>query len=119
MSQATSQAAIFYREVAATGRLWTIHDAEGFPAPMNAEGKRAAPFWSSLARVEKIIASVPAYAGFEPLELSWPVFEQRWVPGLSRDGILVGINWSGSRVTGYDVEPQQVAANVRHYLGPL
>jgi len=32
----------------------------------------------------------------------------RWLPGLQDDGILVGLNWSGARATGYDVEPGAV-----------
>lgn len=115
MSQSASQAAIFYREVAASGRLWTVRDSDGFPAPKNSSGQRAQPFWSSLSRVQKIIGSVPAYSGFEPVELEWSVFESRWVPGLSKDGLLVGVNWSGPKATGYDVEPEQVAKNVQHY----
>ncbi len=115
MTQAASQAHAFYREVARLGRLWTIRDAGGFPAPIVASGQRAQPFWSSRSRVEKIIQSVPAYRGFEPVELEWSVFEDRWVPGLTKDGILVGVNWSGSRALGYDVEPEQVARNVRYH----
>lgn len=119
MSQSASQAAAFYREVATSDRLWTIRGAGGFPAPQNAKGQRAQPFWSSLARAEKIIQSVPAYFHFEPVAIEWPVFESRWVPGLSKDGILVGVNWSGANATGYDVEADQVATNVRHYKQSL
>jgi hypothetical protein len=112
MSQAASQAAAFYREVAETGKVWTIRDAGGYPAPKGDGGKRAQPFWSSLGRVERVISTVPAYAGFEPDEITWDKFLSAWVPGLTRDGILVGINWSGERALGYDVEPEQVARNV-------
>jgi hypothetical protein len=31
---------------------------------------------------------------------------------LERDGVLVGVNWSGARATGYDVKPSEVVANV-------
>ena len=70
------------------------------------------PFWSSLSRAKKIVATVRAYSEFEPVELSWTEFVERWVPGLSRDGIQVGINWSGPRAAGYDVDPEQVVRNV-------
>lgn len=112
MSQAASQAAAFYREVSRTRKVWTIRDSEGYPAPVGSDGKRAHPFWSSLARVERVIGSVPAYAGFTPDEISWDKFLAAWVPGLTRDGILVGLNWSGERALGYDIEPEQVAVNV-------
>jgi len=105
MSQSASQAAAFYRDVAEHRRVWTIKDAGGIPAPVGDQGLRVMPFWSSLQRAKRVITQVPAYSAFAPLELSWAEFRDRWLPGLARDGLLVGINWSGPRATGYDVEP--------------
>lgn len=104
MSNAASHAHAFYRQVAQEKKVWTVKDASGFPAPMNSERKRAQPFWSSLSRVELIRKSVPAYAGFESHEISWETFRDRWLPGLKKDGILIGVNWSGDRAKGYDIE---------------
>ena len=114
MSQAASQWATFARDVAAHGKVWTVKDSGGFPAPLTSSGKRAQPFWSSLSRVKKIISTVPAYAGFEPFELSWPEFRDKWLPGLERDGLLIGVNWSGPRAAGYDVTSQEVLARIQH-----
>lgn len=108
VSQSSSQAWAFYRQVAATRLLWTIRDEAGFPAPMTSTGQRAQPFWSSRSRVERIIKSVPAYSGFEPFEVSWDDFCRKWVPGLAKDGLLVGVNWSGKRATGYDIDPEHL-----------
>lgn len=47
MSQSAAQAAAFFTEVSRTGRLWTVRDAGGYPAPMNSQRQRAQPFWSS------------------------------------------------------------------------
>ena len=113
MSQAAAQAAAFYREVADTGILWTIRDDAGFPAPLTQGGKRALPFWSSRARAEKIVNTVAAYSGFQVLPVSWQEFCKQWVPGLREDGLLVGVNWSGVRALGYDLEPEELAAIVR------
>ena len=108
--QSASQAAAFYREVAERRLLWTVSDDGGFPAPINSSGERTQPFWSSRARVERIIETVAAYRGFHPVEITLEVFLERWVPGLTNDGILVGVNWTGKRATGYDVPPDRVAA---------
>ena len=116
MTQAASQAAAFYRQVASTGELWTIQDEGGFPAPMTPSGQRSQPFWSSLRRVETIIKRVPAYKGFQPVKMTWEEFRDEWLPELARDGMLVGVNWSGARAKGYDVEPEAVRRNVEHYL---
>jgi len=111
MSVSAAQAAAFYREVAESLRLWTIQDANGFPTSGGAQ-----PFWSTLARANTILSKVPAYAAFTPVEISWADFCDRWAPGLEQDGIAVGVNWSGARATGYNVEPAAVVANVGFYL---
>ena len=91
--------------------MWTIRDGRGFPAPMTRDG-RAQPFWSSRSRAERVIATVPAYRGFEPVEVPWAAFSSEWVSDLTRDGIRVGLNWSGPRATGYDLTAQEVQRNV-------
>jgi Protein of unknown function (DUF2750) len=111
MSQAASQAWAFYRDVATSRTVWTVRDDGGFPAPKTTEG-RAQPFWSSLSRVQRIIKTVPAYHGFQPHEIPWTEFCERWVPGLTRDSIRVGVNWSGPRAVGYDMEPIRVQQSV-------
>lgn len=106
MSQAASQAAIFYRDVEATGKLWTLKDEGGFPAPKNSEGIRTMPFWSSKSRVELIIKNVAAYNDFEPVEISIDEFYNCWLMKLKADGQLVGVNWSGKNAIGYDLKPE-------------
>jgi hypothetical protein len=108
MSQAGSQAWAFYREVAAKRVVWTMCDEVGYPAPMTSSGQRAMPFWSSRARVQRIIATVPAYAGFEPFEISWDEFRESLVPELTQEGTLAGVNWSGPRAIGFDLEPERL-----------
>ena len=93
--------------------MWTVRDEGGFPAPMTSSGKRAQPFWSSRSRVERIIKTVPAYSGFEPHEISWEDFCGKWAPGLTNDNLLVGVNWSGKRAIGYDIEPERLVECVQ------
>ena len=112
MSQAASQATAFYREVARNHKVWTIRDTEGFPAPKTSDGTRAQPFWSSLSRAQRIVTTVPAYEGFTPVEISWAEFRDKWVPELERDGMKVGLNWSGPKATGYDRVPSGVCKSV-------
>jgi len=104
MSNAASHAHTFYRQVAEERKVFTVMDEGGFPAPMNREGIRCHPFWSSAYRVQRIIKNVPAYAGFELYEISWDDFRDRWLPGLKADGLLIGVNWSGSKASGYDID---------------
>ena len=112
MSQSAAAAAEFYRHVARSGRVWTIRDSGGFPAPADSAGQRSMPFWSSVSRAQRVIDTVAAYRGFVVHELSLEEFRDRWLPGLRRDGLLVGVNWSGAGATGYDVEPDAVLASI-------
>ena len=123
MSISAAQAAAFYDEAARHGSVWGIRDKGGLPAPEGVDGQRAMPFWSLRSRAERIVTAVPAYAGFEPTEIPLDVFRSRWLPGLERDGLHVGINWTGARATGYDVAPGEVeeglaAAQARLAAGP-
>lgn len=113
MTQSASQAWAFYREVATANTLWTIEDDVGYPAPKTAEGRRAQPFWSSESRAAKVVAEVPAYAAFSPVAIPWDRFCETWVLGLTKDGLRVGVNWSGPRATGFDIEPAVLKRNVQ------
>ncbi|RZJ60130.1 MULTISPECIES: DUF2750 domain-containing protein [unclassified Acidovorax] len=113
MTQSAPQAWAFYREVAIAKTLWTVEDDVGYPAPMTAEGRRAQPFWSSQSRAAKVVAEVPAYAAFSPVAITWDSFCETWVPDLTQDGLLVGVNWSGPRATGFDMEPEELKRNVQ------
>lgn len=80
---------------------------------MGLDGVRAMPFWFKRSRAEAVIATVDAYADFEPIEVELDEWRSRWLPGLTEDGLLVGLNWSGNRATGYHVEPAEVQAALR------
>jgi hypothetical protein len=108
VSQSASQAAAFYGDAAKSKTVWTLRDDGGYPAPMNRQGVRAQPFWSSRSRVEKIVATVPAYAGFEVVEVALQTFLDEWLPAFEADELRVGVNWSGARATGYDIEPSSI-----------
>jgi uncharacterized protein DUF2750 len=112
VSQSASQAAAFYKDVAQFRAVWTLRDAGGYPAPKNRRGVRAQPFWSSRSRAEKIVSTVPAYAGFEVIEVPLDAFIEKWLPGFEQDGLHVGVNWSGPRATGYDIEPGSVRTSL-------
>jgi hypothetical protein len=112
VSISAAQASRFYQEVILHQQVWGIRDSGGFPAPVNGDGERTMPFWSLRSRAEKVIGSVAAYRAFEVEAIPLTVWRTRWIDGLDRDGILVGLNWSGVRATGYDVQPLEVRAGL-------
>jgi len=75
------------------------------------------PFWSLESRAQKVIGSVDAYRNFNPHQLTIQEFTDRWLPGLEKDGLAVGVNWAGERATGYDLKPQEVRARLAGSLG--
>lgn len=107
MSQAPSQVAAFLREVREGGEVWVIEDDAGEPAPVGAGGRRAMPFWSSRVRADQAVTS-EQFAGCWPRRLTLADFKTRWLPGLERQGLLIGVNWSGPELTGHDLEPAEV-----------
>lgn len=112
MSISAAQASRFYQEIILHQQVWGIRDSGGFPAPVNGDGERSMPFWSLRSRAEKVISSVAAYRAFEVEAVPLAVWRTRWIDGLDRDGILVGLNWSGVRATGYDVQPLEIRAGL-------
>ena len=109
----------FYREVARSLKLWTLCDSDGFLAQDNPTGAISIPFWSSLMRVHHIIELVSQYKYLQPIDVNWYDFSNIWIPGLSHDSLLVGINWCGKNATGVDIEPWHVKQNIEHQLTVL
>ncbi len=112
MSTSAAHADAFYTEALSARTVWAVRDADGFPAPVNRDGVRAMPFWSKRTRAERIVVGVPAYAGFEVVDIALDTWRTRWLAGLQRDGLLVGLNWSGSGATGYELPPADVLRNL-------
>jgi hypothetical protein len=108
MSVSAAHASAFYAEAVDHRSFWGIRDGGGFPAPLNGDGERAMPFWSLHSRAESVVSTVPAYTGFEVVEIPLDEFLDRWLPGLERDDVRVGLNWSGPQATGYDLPPSDV-----------
>lgn len=94
--------------------MWTIQDEGGIPAPQEAHSdQRVMPFWSKQSRAQRIIDTVPAYAGFRAdLRVELDEWFDRWLPGLERDGLLIGVNWTGKGATGYDISPADILRNL-------
>ncbi len=112
MSNAGAQAWAFYREVAKNRLIWTVRDGDDFITSDTSEGTETQPFWSSLSRVKRIIKTVPTFSECEPFEISWDDFCMVWVPRLTKEGKLAGVNWSGKRAVGFDLKPERVKESV-------
>lgn len=117
VSVAAAQADAFYRELIAAELVYGVRDDGGFPAPMTSSGERAMPFWSKRSRAQRIIDNVEAYGGMTIVEFTLSEWLEKWVPGLERDGLLIGLNWSGEGAIGYDLTPSDLLRNLEARRG--
>jgi uncharacterized protein DUF2750 len=115
MSLSGAHKSAFRREVTREGRVYAIRDEGGFPAPADAAGNRAVPFWSKPTRAQRVVAHVVAYRELEIVEVAVEDWLSGWMSSLERDGLMVGVNWAGARATGFDMPPAQV---VRWFAEP-
>ena len=111
VSISAAHADAFYDEALSSGEVWGIRDKGGFPA-VESDGRRAMPFWSTQSRAQRVIDNVEAYQSFEAIALPLDQWRSGWLSGLQKDGIWVGLNWSGRRATGYNVSSEDVARNI-------
>ena len=95
--------------------MWSISDANGYPAPKTPEG-RALPLWSSERRAAAIIANVPAFRDFELVPMTWTWVIETLLPDLERSDLRVGVNWTGRKALCYDVTPAELGINVEAAL---
>ena len=84
---------VFVETVAARGLVWGLTD-QSDPASVTwvtaeAEGVSAAPFWPEAEDAAR--CATDAWAGCLPASIALPVFLERWLPGLEKDGRVVSI----------------------------
>src|SRR5205085_8155034 len=114
MSVAAAQLSRFKEQVVRGGTVFTFTDnGEYLVYPV--DGREVIPSWSSRRRMETIRKSFPKYHGYEITEISLADFLQR-LPRLAEEGAHIGTNWSGKRLTGYDVSVQDLLAGLEYWL---
>ena len=94
----------FVRRVRGTGVVWGLRSAAGWSQSQSHDhdGRAVMPFWSDRAYAAR--CATGEWAGYEPTEIALADFLGAWLPGLQRDGYVVGTNWNGHLV-GLEIEP--------------
>ena len=114
VSQSASQAAAFFREVARHRAVWYVRDDKGIPAPRTSSGKRAFPYWSSQARAQR--AAEIWGGGLRPVSVALETWRSQELPNLADEDYLIGINWTGPRLVGWDFTVPEVLNRLAHTL---
>jgi len=115
VSQSGAQAAAFFREVAQHRLVWYVRDDQGSPAPLTSNGKRAMPYWSSRARAQR--AATIWGGDLRAVSVSLAAWRNEELPDLADGDFLVGINWSGPRLLGWEFTVPEVLNRLDHALG--
>jgi hypothetical protein len=114
VSQSGSQAAAFFREVARNRQVWYLRDDRGSPAPKTDSGQRVFPYWSSHARAQRA-ASIWG-GGLRASSACLEEWRSGALPELAEDGYLIGINWTGPRLVGWEFTVAEVLNRLDHVL---
>jgi hypothetical protein len=114
MSVAATQASMFYEEIVKGSTVYTFFDQGDYLVYPVSNGE-VVPFWSSKSRLEKIQATLPKYSGYEIGSESLESFVSNTVPYLEDNKILFGINWSGDRLQGYNLEAEELRKNIDYW----
>lgn len=115
MSTAALHASKFYEQVVSDDKVFTFDDGDGYSV-FRVNGEDVIPFWSSRTRLEKIKKAHLKYAKQEIAEEPFPVFMSDTLPLLEKEGIRVGVNWSGQRLTGYDITVAELRRNLQYWI---
>ena len=115
MSAASSQASAFYEQVARGGAVFTF-TAEGDYLVFPVRGKEVVPFWSSRSRMLNVQKEHPKYAGYSISEESLADFLGSTMALFDKERICIGVNWSGAKLVGYDIEPEDLRRNIAYWV---
>ncbi|MFE6975407.1 DUF2750 domain-containing protein [Streptomyces sp. NPDC057682] len=115
MSTSGAQTSAFFRDVARKRIVWWVRDDEGSPVPVSGSGQPAFPYWSSESRAEH--AARVWGPSFGAVSMPLEHWRDAALPALAGEGLRVGINWSGPRLTGWDFTVAEVANRLAHALG--
>jgi hypothetical protein len=116
MSTAALHANAFYEDAAKKRAVFTFLKDDSFLV-FRIDAAEVIPFWSTRSRVEKVRELHPKYGGHTIEEISLPDFLAKTLPLLAEEGLRVGVNWSGARLTGYDISVDDVRRIFSHHVG--
>ena len=115
MSIAAAQYDKFKQQVVEEELVWTFTEDDDYLVFPVREGE-AVPFWSSQSRLTKVCKYHPKYSRYEQHSLPLTEFLEL-LRQLQADKISVGVNWSGERLTGYDVSADELLNGIQYYVG--
>lgn len=117
MSTAAAQYEKFRKQAIADERVFTFTDG-GELLVYPVENGETVPFWSSRSRLETLQKRLPKYRKWQITELTIGEFWGR-LDQLESEGIQVGVNWSGERLTGYNITVADLRVGLNYWIDRL
>ncbi len=115
MTVAAAQAQQFYKQVASEKNVFTFLD-DGSYLVFKVRDVEVVPFWSSSMHLGRVQKAHPKYRNYTRDEIPLHTFLAETLPRLREEKISVGVNWSGTRLTGYDIPASDLEVNLRYWL---
>jgi hypothetical protein len=112
----------FIRRVVASGQVWGLKNADGWcNTPSNGDDEEGEtnevrdvlPVWSDHAYAKQ--CAKDEWSDYEPTPIPLEGFLRAWLPGMARDGVLVGTNWN-AHLIGLEVEPLELRQELESQL---
>jgi len=118
VSQAASQASIFFEQVARERRVFSFLD-EGHLLVLPMPDGEVSPFWSSLTRLTRVQRIHSKYRVLDRTEVPLERFLSELLPFFESEQIRIGANWSGPRLSGFDYSACDVGRNLDYWIRKL
>lgn len=117
MTISSAQYDKFREQCVADERVFTFTDG-GELLVYPVETGETVPFWSSRSRLEAIQRRLKKYQKWQITEFHFVEFWSR-LDQLEREGIQIGVNWSGPKLVGYNVSVPDLRAGLLYWIGRL
>ena len=97
----------FVSRVQEREKVWGLKDADGWATcPSNGYDSNVYVFWSDEAYAKQHCKE--DWSSYEPTPIALTSFLDNWLPGMDRDGFLVGVQFNAD-LAGLEVEPAMLA----------
>jgi hypothetical protein len=99
----------FVRTVAEQGAAYTFQTGGEYPIfPMH--GAEVIPFWSSQALAKQVQKDHAEYRKFKIVRVDIEQLFGSLLPDMADEGVLIGLNWSGRELLGFDQSAEDLLA---------
>ena len=105
----------FVATVVERGEAFTFQTGEDYPIfPMH--GAEVMPFWSTRDLAKQVKSEHAEYSEFRIARVDFEQFFHAILPEMAEQSVLIGLNWSGSDLLGFDQSAEDLMAAMAEKL---